>query len=81
MTDGKMGNENISAVFVNKYKSLDDMDHLLVKLAEVIECTAYIRHMWRGAWIIMDVRNNYLYLNVFAFPQGTIQTTYVPVYG
>ena len=47
MIDGKLGNENISDVFVDKYKSLynsvsydnHDMNNLLLKLNDIIECT------------------------------------------
>jgi hypothetical protein len=47
MIDGEMGNENISEVFVDKYKTLynsvsydkQDMDHLLLKLNKAIECS------------------------------------------
>ena len=48
MIDGKLGNENISDVFVDKYKSLynsvsydnHDMNNLLLKLNDIIECVA-----------------------------------------
>ena len=47
MIDGKLGNENISDVFVDKYRSLynsvsydnHDMNNLLLKFNDIIECT------------------------------------------